>query len=211
MSVTRTDPLPDSQLAQQEVGQAIPVPPSFIDRFTNSIRRLPIPYGLTYLLLFIVQSAMFLVVSWIDGWLPAYGFDPLALLFPLWLWGPLAFVTYLDFLSLRALSEFGPLLDISPEAKRRLEYEFTTMPARSVLLSAVAWSGVYLLFWFVGFAPNVAAYGAGVLATRVLFFVGFVSFAVGGVIYYHTIRQLRLVSRTVRMASQFDLGRWLGP
>jgi len=205
VSVARTDPLPDPQLAQQEIGLVIPYPPSFIDRLTDLIQRLPIPYGLTYLLLFILESAMMLVLSWIDGWLPAYQFDPIVLLFPLWLWGPLAFVTYLDSLSLRVLSEFGPLLDVSPETKRRLEYEFITMPTYSVNISAVAWSSVYLFFWFVAFAPSVAVYGSGVLATGTLFFVGFVSFAVGGVIYYHTIRQLRLVSRAVRTVSQFDL------
>ena len=205
MSVTRTDPLPDPHPSQQQVSQVIPYPPSFIDRLTDFIQRLPIPYGLTYSLLFILESAMVLGFSWFDGWLPAFQFDPIVFLFPLWLWGPLAFVTYLDSLSLRALSEFRPLLDVSPETKRRLGYEFTTMPATSVIVSAVAWSIVYLLFWFVAFAPSVAVFGSGVLATRVLFLVGFVSFAVGGVIYYHTIRQLRLVSRTVRMVNQFDL------
>lgn len=205
MTVTRKDPVPDPQPSQHEVGQVTPYPPSFIDRLTDFIQRLPIPYGLTYLLLFILESAMILVLSWIDGWLPAYQFDPIVLLFPMWLWGPLAFLTYLDSLSLRVLSEFTPLLDTSAETKRRLEYEFTTMPARGVMISAVAWSSVYLLFWFVTYAPGAAVYGAGVLATRVLFLVGFVSFAVGGVIYYHTIRQLRLVSRTVRMVRQFDL------
>jgi hypothetical protein len=206
MSVTRKDPLVDPQPSQQVVGQVNPYPPSFVDRLTDFIQRLPIPYGLTYLLLFTLESAMILVFSWIDGWLPAYQFDPIVLLFPVWLWGPLAFLTYLDSLSLRVLSEFTPLLDTSAETKRRLEYEFTTMPARSVIISAVAWSSVYLLFWDVSFAPIVVAvYGTGVLATRVIFLVGFVSFAVGGVIYYHTIRQLRLVTRTVRMVSQFDL------
>lgn len=203
VSVTSTDLPADPQPAP--AGEAIPYPPSFIDRFTGFIQRLPIPYGLTYLLLFLVQSAVVLVVSWIDGWLPAYQFDPVVLAFPLWLWGPLAFMTYLDALSLRVLSEFTPMLDIAAETKRQLEYEFTTMPARRVSISIVAWSGLFLLFWAITFAPTFAAYGAGVLATWAFIFVGFVSFAVGGVIYYHTIRQLRLVGRTVRMASQFDL------
>ena len=37
--------------------------------------------------------------------------------------------------------------------------------------------------------------------------MAFVSFCVGGVIYYHTVRQLRLVGRTVSMVGQFDLFR----
>ncbi|HSB90612.1 MAG TPA: hypothetical protein VLD63_11370 [Anaerolineales bacterium] len=205
MSVARTDPLPDPPLTQQEDGQVVPYAPSFIDRLTDFIQRLPIPYALTYLLLFLLESAAILAVSWIDGSLTLSRLDPIVFLFPLWLWGPLAFVTYLDSLSLRSLSEFGPLLDMPPATKGRLEYEFTTMPSRGVLISAVGWSGVYLLFWVVAFAPSAAAYGNRALATWFWFLVGFVSFAVGGVIYYHTVRQLRLVSRTVRMVRQFDL------
>ena len=205
MSVTRTDSSPDSPVAAQEIDPVVPYPPSFIDRLMDSIQRLPVPYPLTYSLFFLLESAIILVVSWVDGWLAPYQFDPIVLLFPLWLWGPLAFVTYLDSLSLRALSEFSPLLDAPREAKQRLEQEFTTMPPRNVLASAVGWAIIYLLFWYVAFAPYVAAYGYGVLATRTLSSLGFLSFTVGGVIYYHTYRQLRLVGRTVRMVSRFDL------
>ena len=204
MTVTPTDPLRDPQ---QEVGQGPLYPPSFIDRFTDFVQRLSIPYGLTYFLLFIAQSATMLALGWVDGSRPPYEFDPIVLLFPLWLWGPLAFVTYLDALSLRALSEFGLLLDVSPERQRRLGYQFTTMPPKGVWISTVAWSGVYMLFWYLawGTAANVLRYGP--IVTRASFIAGFASFSVGGVIYYHTLRQLRLVSRTVRMVGQFDLFR----
>jgi hypothetical protein len=171
------------------------------------VQRQPLPYWLTYLLLFILESVVLHILSWLDGWLPAFQFNALVLAFPIWLWGPLAIVAYLDSLSLRALSEFEPLLDIPIQRKRRLEYEFTTMPGRNVVLSAVAWSGVYLFFWFVGFAPGVADYGAGPIAMGVWFVAGFVSFSIGSVIYYHSVRQLRLVSRTVGMVSQFNLFR----
>jgi hypothetical protein len=197
----------DPQMAQQEVREAVPYAPSFIDRFTGFVQRQPLPYWLTYLLLFLLESAVLHVLSWVDGWLPAYSLNLILLLFPLWLWGSLAIVTYLDSLSLRAMSEFEPLLQISTETKRRLKYEFTTMPGRSVLLSAIAWSVAYVLSWFTGFAPAVAIYGLGPLATWLSFVAGFASFSVGSVIYYHSVRQLRLVSRTVQMVSQFDLFR----
>lgn len=207
MSIAHTEPAIEPQLDQHEVGEAAPYPPSFIDRLIDFIQRLPIPYGITYLLLFLLESALFLIISWIDGWLPAFAFDPIVLLFPIWLWGPLAIVSYLDSLSLRTLSEFGPLLDISSEKKRSLEYEFTTMPARNVLLSALSWSGIYILFWYLAFRPGGSAYGLGPSAMRAYFVFGMVSFFVGSVIYYHSVRQLRLVSRTVKMAGQIDLFR----
>lgn len=208
MNVVSVDPPPHPQLAPQDVSVPIPYPPSFIDRLTESIQRLPIPYGITYLLLFILESAILLVLSWIDGWLPAYAFDPIVPAIPLWLWGPLTILAYLDSLSLRALSEFGPLLDVSTEAKRRLEYEFTTMPARGVLFSGLFWLVVFLLSWYLAFRPAViGAYSFGVLAEKAFFVAGLASFFAGSAIYYHTFRQLRLVSRTVGMVDQFDLFR----
>lgn len=207
MTITTPDSGPAPRQVQHEGGIALPYVPSFIDRFTKFIQRLPIPYGLTYLLLFILESAIILVISLVDGRAPAYEFDPIIFIFPLWLWGPLAIVTYLDSLSVRVFSEFGQLLDLPTETKRRMEYEFTTMPARSVLISAIVWSVVYLFIWFLAWGPGLAVYGFGAFATWVNFFAGFVSFFLGSVIYYHTIRQLRLVGRTVRLVEEFDLFR----
>ncbi len=195
----------DPQMAQQDIRGALSYTPSFVDRFTSFVRRQPLPYWLTYCLLFLLESMVLHVFSWVDGWLPAYSLGPILFMFPLWLWGSLAIVTYLDSLSLRTISEFDPLLHVSTETKRRMRYEFTTMPARSVLLSAILWSVAYILSWFTGFAPAVAVFGLGPLATWLTFVAGFASFSVGSVIYYHTVRQLRLVSRTVQMVSQFDL------
>jgi hypothetical protein len=207
MTVTLTDHVPDPQAPKQKFNEAPPYAPSFVDRFTHFIKRFPLHYGLTYLLLIILESTLILVFFWIDGWLPTYEFDPIVLLFPLWLWGPLAIITYLDSLSLRALSEFGVLLDISTETKSSLEYEFTTMPARSVLLSGAAWLAIYILSWFMVFGSSLDDYGVGTLAKWFTFVVGLVSFSVGSVIYYHSIRQLRLVSRAVGMVARFDLFR----
>ncbi|NIM96032.1 MAG: hypothetical protein GTO18_20215 [Anaerolineales bacterium] len=211
MNAVPVVPPPRQQLARQDVSVPMPYAPSFIDRLTHSIQRMPIPYGITYFLFFILESAILLILSWIDGWLPAYDFDSIVLGFPLWLWGPLAILTYLDALSLRALSEFGPLLDVSNETKRRLEHEFTTMPARGVLINGLFWLVVFLLSWYLAFRPAaIGVYGFGFLAEMAFFAAGFVSFFAGSVIYYHSFRQLRLVSRTVGMVDQFDLF-WLDP
>ena len=64
--------------------QMLPYPPSFLDRFMDSVERLPVPYWLTYLLLFILQSSLVHIAAWLDGWLPAYRLDPLLFLFPAW-------------------------------------------------------------------------------------------------------------------------------
>jgi len=197
----------DSDPIQQGTTESRLYPPSFVDRVMNAVERLPIPYGLTYLVLFVLQSIALHVLAWVEGWLAPYSFNPLILLFPMWLWGPLAIVTYLDSLSLEALSSFSPLLDTQPEAMRRLKYEFTTMPAGSVIISGVIWSGLYFIFTYLTFDSAYVTTGYGPFGTVVAIIEGLISFSVGSVVYYHSIRQLRLVDRTVRMVKQFDLFR----
>jgi hypothetical protein len=197
----------DPDPIQQESSGSMPYPPSFINRFMDFVERLPIPYWLTYLLLFMLQSIILHVVAWVDGWVPAFTFSPMIILFPLWLWGPLAIVTYLDSISLEALSSFSPLMDIQPETMRRLKYEFTTMPARSVIISSLIWSGIYFVFTYMAFDTVYVAYGYGTILAVITIIVGLLSFSIGSVIYYHSVRQLRLVNHTVRMVKQFDLYR----
>jgi hypothetical protein len=184
---------------------SLPYPPSFVDRLTGFVQRLPIPYFLTYFLLFVFDSALLHIVAWVDGWLPAYRLSGFALMFPLWLWGPLAIMTYLNSVSLEALTNFRPLVDIPDETMRRLKHEFTNMPARGVIVSSALWTVVYIMFTYLGLDSMYGAYGFGRLSEGTSIVRGWISFFIGSALYYHTIRQLRLVNRTVSMVEQFDL------
>jgi hypothetical protein len=155
--------------------------------------------------LFVLQSIIGHVLAWVNGWLPAYTFSPIVLLFPLWLWGPLAIMRYLNSISVEALSAFSPLLDAEEERLERLKDEFTTMPARSVILSGVIWSIVYAALTYLTFDTIHGSYGFGTFFTPILLVEGLVSFSMGSAIYYHSLRQLRLVNPTVRMVKQFDV------
>lgn len=192
---------------QQNTNEIRPYPPSFLDKFMEFIERLPSPYWLTYLVLFIVQSILVHVLAWITGWLPAYTFSPISLIFPLWLWGPLALMTHLDYVALEALSSYSSLLDIDEERLIKLKYEFTILPARSVVLSGVFWIFIYFILTYLTYDAFYVAYGLGTLLSVVFIVGGLISFATGGAIYYHSLRQLRLVNRTVKMVKQFDLFR----
>ncbi|MEZ4770202.1 MAG: hypothetical protein R2844_17470 [Caldilineales bacterium] len=185
----------------------LPYPPSYVNRLIDFIQRLPVHYGLTFLLLFLLQVAVFQIVSWVDGWLPAYTFAPVNLLFPLWMWGSLAIVVYLDNVAHEVLADFSSLLDITSDKARRLDYEFTTMPSRAVIVTGIIWSALYALTWYLAYDSIAAAYGFGPFMFVLTILAGFVSYFIGSVFYYHTIRQLRLVTRTVRMVDRFDLFR----
>jgi hypothetical protein len=192
---------------QQDTSTAKPYTLSFLDRFMGSVKRLHIPYWLTYLLLFFLQSIIMHVLGWIDGWLPAYTFNSISLIFPLWLWGPLAIMTYLNSVSAEAVSSFRSLLDVGDETLKKLKYEFTTMPARGVILSGVFWSIIYILITYIAYDAFYMAYGTGKFFSVVLMIEGLISFFTGSAIYYHSLRQLRLVNSTMKMVRQFNLFR----
>jgi hypothetical protein len=182
-----------------------PFPPSYLDRFMDAIERLPIPYWLTYSSLFVIQGLLLHVLSWLDGWLPAYTFEGILLLHPLWLWVPFAIMTYLNRTSLEAITSFSPLLGDDVEAVDRLRHEFTTMPNRGVLMSVTIWALLYVLFLSIALRPLVAVYEFGPFITAISVVLGVFSFTQGGTMYYHSIRQLRLVSRTVQRVKHFNV------
>ena len=170
-----------------------------------AVQRLPVPYGIAYLIFFLVEVAVMHAIGWLDGSLPPLKFDRLYLLFPLWLWAPLAIMTYLDEVALHALRDFLPLLGKHEEEIPRLQYELTTLPARSVWISALVWTGVFALLMYVGFPIVVREYSYGPLAIATVWVLGLLTFLSGSIVYYHTIRQLRLVSRTIALVERVNL------
>lgn len=116
---------------EKSTGKMSYYPPSLLDRFMDFIKRLPIPYWLTYLLLFLLQSALMHVLGWMHGWPAPYQSDPILFLYPVWQWVPLAIMTYADSVSLQALATFSPLLDVEETGMERLKYEFSTDERRT--------------------------------------------------------------------------------
>jgi hypothetical protein len=194
-----------AESSQQAALPRLPYPPSFINRLMDSVKRLPIPYWLTYLLLILLQTGLSHVLSWLDGWLPAFSLNPILFVFPVWLWFPLAIMTHLDSVARQALASFRSLLDVDEAEISRLSYEFTTLPNRSVIISGIFWSVIYFIIVYGVFQAFFVANGVGIPATVFIIVEGLLSFIVGGTIYYHSIRQLRLVNRTVKMVDNFNL------
>jgi len=170
-----------------------------------AFQRLPVPYGIAYVILFLLEVAVMHTLGWLDGTLPPLSFDPIYLLFPLWVWGPLAIMTYLDEVALHALRDFQPLLGKREDEIPRLQYELTTLPSRSVWISGLLWTGVFVVLMYVGFPVVVREYSYGPAAVAGTWIFGLFSFATGSAVYYHTIRQLRLVSRILGLVERVNL------
>ncbi len=182
-----------------------PYPISFTDRFMRSISRQPVPYSLTYFGLFFLQSLALHILIWIDGWKAPFSFIPMLLLFPLWLWLPLAIMTYLNNVAIEALTTFSTLLNCSEEDLTQLKYEFTTLPVRGVIINLILWDIVYLFLIYLVRESFFVSYGLSPLISTVITAMGLISYSFGSVIYYHSVRQLRLVNRTVKMVNEFNL------
>jgi hypothetical protein len=190
---------------QRAAGKTKPYAPSNIDRFIGLVDRLPGPYWLTFLLLLVLQTIVVHVLAWMDGWLPAYTLNPILFMFPVWLWTPLAMIRYLNAVSLEALASFNSLLNLDEEQREQLRHEFTTMPARGLFFSGAFWAVVYVLLTYFGFEKFYVSYGLGTFFSVSLLLAGLASFSIGSAIYYHSLRQLRLVHRTVKLVNRVNL------
>jgi hypothetical protein len=194
----------------KDVGIVAQYAPSSLDRFMLAVQRLPTPYWLTYLFLFILQGLLIHVLAWIDRWISPFTFSLMLLLFPLWLWAPMAIMTHLNLTAHAAMPSFARLLRLDKQGVEQLRHEFTTMPSRGVLLSSVLWFIVYLLLTILTFTTLYSGLGLTGWFALLIFLEGLVSYSLGSAMYYHSVRQLWLVDRTVRKVKRFNLFE-LGP
>jgi hypothetical protein len=184
----------------------LPYRPSWVDRLIRWIERLPGPpwafYAVVLPPLILVANA----VSWTSG-IPEYppwiftlywtGFA----VYPVYM---LAMMHYLNRVAAAKVDAFRPALDVDERQYERLRYELTTLPARQAALAALAGIG-FIVFLFSG---DLIEEGLGPVPP--LFVIGelvmqAVWSAFLGVLIYHTIHQLRLVSRILALAPRIDL------
>jgi hypothetical protein len=182
-----------------------PYPPSLTDRLMDWVRRQGIPYAATYLVLFALETLMLQGVAWADGGVPRYKVYPFAVLFPLWLWGPLAMMTYLDGVAEQALTEYRPLLGKVQGEVPRLRYELTNLPAPGVWISGLIWTGVYLALVSTSYQAAMREFHFKPLTFGLGWIIGLVTYAIGSVVYYHTFRQLRLVKSILDLPERVNL------
>ena len=165
---------------------------------------MPIPYWMAYLLLFIIHSLINHVFVWIDGLIPPFTFWSVLLTFPLWLWLPLAIVTFLNNTSETTLDNFRPLLPIDKDTFAQLKYEFTTMPRQGVVISSTIWLIAFFTIHFSSY-NLYERLGYGDFLINFAAVQGALTFGIGSVLYYHSLRQLWLVNRTVKTVERFTL------
>jgi len=115
-----------------------PYPPSWVDRLTDWVDRLPIPWWLFYLLLALVLCSSIGVALWMSGVYAAVGFHPMQIWLPIEAVYLLALIHLLDHAAVSAMERFRPAFRGDQVAFAEAVYRMTTLPARPTLIFTIA-------------------------------------------------------------------------
>jgi hypothetical protein len=185
-------------IEEKEKADGQPYPPSWVDRLTDWVERLPVPAWVFYLGVAVVLALTRAIISWVDGSYPVGTFFPVHILITSTCVYSMLVVHYLDDAADAALADLRPVLNADDAGYERLRYQITTMPARPVL----AWSIVGLVFGLVNqllLLPEAQRQSLKLYTSPAAFAndsgLSGLNWMMVVVIVYHTIHQLRLVSR----------------
>ncbi|MFQ5854515.1 MAG: hypothetical protein ACE5LU_02565 [Anaerolineae bacterium] len=182
-----------------------PYPPSWVNRFTGWVNRLPVPSWLPYLGLWLVSFLLLNGLKWLDRSqaLGTIGIRHGArVLHPIYF---LAMMHYLNVAAGAALRTFRPVLTVSEAEYKRLHYRLTTLPAQGALLASgigAALAGLTILIDPTPLNPEYATSRPMALFDAAIFVV---SLAILGILIYHTIHQFTTVNRIHAAATHIDL------
>ena len=177
----------------------------------DTIRRLPVPAWLVYLIVGLLLSFGRTVVGWVDGSYPVGTFFHVHVLDGLI---PIYFVVvihYLDDLSGRALSDYRAKLT-GTASYEQLRYRLTTMPAAWTLVVSVlgfAFGAIYIQVFLSPTDVHLSKYFSSPTSVVIDTVLSGLSGLMMAMFAWHTIRQLRMISRiytTHTKVSIFDIG-----
>lgn len=169
--------------------------PSWIDRFTDWVDRLPGSSWMYYLGLGLVLLLFQSSILWIEGIDPIGTFHPVQVFFSGMIPFLLAMFHYLDEWAGSALATLRPDLTVNEEKYQELHYLITTFPMGSTILASLVMLALGYLTDLIagepylpqGFASSL--YSASV--SRILYFT---CWLLMGAYIYHTIQQLRSIN-----------------
>jgi len=188
-----------------------PYPPSWVDRFTDWVDRLPMPWWSFYLIVALVLEAVQVTILWRDGIFAIYGVQFFQLFFPVNYVLALFLMHAFDRRAMTALERFRLALRPDASPYPRLLYELTTLPARPTIVAGL------IGFAFGAFSVAAGQVGLqdypmfGLNASPTAFAFMLFSFVptlwFWFTLIYHTIHQMRTVSRIYTRQTQVDLYR----
>jgi len=188
-----------------------PYPPSWLDRLTAWVDRLPLPAPAFYALASLAAIVLFVLNDGLSGHGLLYALHPFHIVLAVELVYVIALVHFLDREAGRALEGMKPLLTCDQAGYSALHYQLTTIPARATLWTGVvgAFAGLAAIVVERVAIPHAFAMlilpGAGRLVLEIWLVLTW--FAFGG-LFLHTYHQLRLISRIYTTHTRIDLDQY---
>lgn len=180
---------------------------SWVNRLMDRIAILPGPAWAVYLAALVVFLVLSHVFAWVEGDVPFGAPDVFRASIAIYVVGPLAAIRYLDSVARTALDRFRPALGLDDQLIQAFDRDLTTMPARPTLAYTLAGLVLGAAFVASGGLDPVGSFRHGPITFVFEVAAMLAAFALLPVFVYHTVRQLRLISRIHEQAKEFDLYR----
>ena len=188
-----------------------PYPPSWLDRLTAWVDRLPMPAPAFYALAGAGAFVLFILNEAVNGLGLVDATRPFHIVLAL---GPIyavALVHFLDHEADHALEKIKPLLTCDESGYAVLRYRLTTIPPRGALLAGLAGMLVGLVAVIIERVALPRAFSTFTLpgAGRSFIEVWLIGtwFVFGG-LFYHTVHQLRQISLIYTTNTRIDLDQY---
>jgi hypothetical protein len=180
--------------------QVRPYPPSWVNRFTDWLERLPGPLWLPYLILVAIALPIEQLQPWITGTLPFGTLSADAVVYAISAVYPLALLHYLGGAARRAWARFRPAVEMTDDEAEATLYRLTVIPARP----ALAIVALILVLAIPYYATDPYALQAPVLALVLRNITELPAGILALMVTYNAIRQLRLVARLHERAEHIN-------
>jgi hypothetical protein len=187
-----------------------PYAPSWIDRFTAWVARLPGPSWLYYLGIGLVLLLVMAIVLWIERAYPVGTLFPVHLVIPGMIALLLALLYVLGNRADAALTALRPALQASEEEYSKLRYQLTTLPAHPTLLASLATVTVTIIILLDAIGGHPSSFeplAKSPISESLIYFVYMIGYWIFGALMYYTVRQLRLIDRIYTRHTRINLFR----
>jgi len=177
------------------MGKNRPYKPSWIDRFSNWVEKLPLHAWIFYVVFGIVLILVQMLFLWLDGGLQAEELLPVIIFNGIATPFALALIHFLDNQAVTALNSMKPVLDTTEAEFDRYEYKLSNMPSPMPVAVGLTLVVALILSERLWIVPiRYAALEQLPIFTVVFHLIDKSSAFLFGALIYHTIRQLRLVN-----------------
>ena len=182
-----------------------PYPQSWIDRLTDWVERLPIPWWSFYILLALGLSGAVALPLWQAGVYASFGFHPMQIWLPTLVAYLLGLTHALDRLAAPAMQRYRPAFRGDDAEFAAALYRMTTLPARPTLIITVGLTVVSIpvAMWEFSYTQTGGLEQVPVLLPFLMGLVGLVSYPW----LYHMVHQLREIHRLYRDHTEVRLTR----